>query len=400
MGDKECCTGDIIDTGIICGNGNVAPCIIDSSVTTTSSPEVSPSQAPTSSPSTAKPVSGSEAPAAAPQPPTAPTASVGPSAAPQLPVAQVPTGAPAAVAAPTVAPVVAPTVVVKVTNAPSKPTVAPAAAESPSVATGVTSAPFGGEGCGILGSADCCFDNIIAAQLVCGVDVFEAPCIVDDDVLTPTPTPTAQGETAPPTTLPPITAPVSPNPTAQPAPSDVSAAPATSPTGSPVMSRGNPTTAPMPGASVTEMPVAPEQTLAPHGPTSPPEADITPSTTEEETCSNGLPGYQHGVVCCPLACGQCGGSGCENIAGTAGASDCCSDIILAADVDCDPTAIVPVVAPCIVGTVDEVEIANDAINAATGLRTGDSIGSGSTASFIGVACAVAVAAATTARFTR
>ena len=142
-GDKECCTGDIIDTGIICGNGNVAPCIIDSSVTTTSSPEVSPSQAPTSSPSTAKPVSGSEAPAAAPQPPTAPTASVGPSAAPQLPVAQVPTGAPAAVAAPTVAPVVAPTVVVKVTNAPSKPTVAPAAAESPSVATGVTSAPFG-----------------------------------------------------------------------------------------------------------------------------------------------------------------------------------------------------------------------------------------------------------------
>ena len=51
-------------------------------------------------------------------------------------------------------------------------------------------------------------------------------------------------------------------------------------------------------------------------------------------------------------------------------------------------------------SVDEVEIANDAINAATGLRTGDSIGSGSTASFIGVACAVAVAAATTARFTR
>ena len=73
-------------------------------------------------------------------------------------------------------------------------------------------------------------------------------------------------------------------------------------------------------------------------------------TPADETCSNDLPGFQHGVVCCPLSCGQCGGSGCENIAGTEGASDCCSDVILTGGVMCDSTAVVPVVAPCVIGT--------------------------------------------------
>ncbi|CAN0274401.1 unnamed protein product, partial [Hapterophycus canaliculatus] len=61
-------------------------------------------------------------------------------------------------------------------------------------------------------------------------------------------------------------------------------------------------------------------------------------------CTEGVEGFAHDVVCCPTACGQCGGSGCENIVGTAGASDCCSDAILISGEMCSDNG---GVAPCI-----------------------------------------------------
>ncbi|CAM9694516.1 unnamed protein product [Pylaiella littoralis] len=68
----------------------------------------------------------------------------------------------------------------------------------------------------------------------------------------------------------------------------------------------------------------------------PPE--VTPST-----CPNGLDGVFDGTnVCCAEACnGVCGGTGCGDIAGTAGASDCCSADILASNVTCTDAA------PCV-----------------------------------------------------
>eukprot|EP00752_Nemacystus_decipiens_P008767 g7823.t1 len=66
----------------------------------------------------------------------------------------------------------------------------------------------------------------------------------------------------------------------------------------------------------------------------PPE--VTPST-----CPNGIPGVADGNICCAEACnGVCGGVGCGDIAGTNGASDCCSATIAAEGVPCGD-------APCV-----------------------------------------------------
>lgn len=63
---------------------------------------------------------------------------------------------------------------------------------------------------------------------------------------------------------------------------------------------------------------------------------------EKSTCANGLAGVQDGNVCCAEKCNlQCGGEGCDSIAGTNGASDCCSATILAYGVACGDMA------PCI-----------------------------------------------------
>lgn len=61
-----------------------------------------------------------------------------------------------------------------------------------------------------------------------------------------------------------------------------------------------------------------------------------------------MSGYEQGVACCPIKCGQCGGAGCESIPGTGGRSDCCSDVILASGVECDEDA--GIEAPCVMGT--------------------------------------------------
>ncbi|CAN0530896.1 unnamed protein product, partial [Scytosiphon promiscuus] len=54
-------------------------------------------------------------------------------------------------------------------------------------------------------------------------------------------------------------------------------------------------------------------------------------------------GVADGDACCAEACNVCGGVSCGTIAGTNGAADCCSGVILASGVLCDETA----AAPCI-----------------------------------------------------
>ncbi|CAM9183752.1 unnamed protein product, partial [Hapterophycus canaliculatus] len=65
------------------------------------------------------------------------------------------------------------------------------------------------------------------------------------------------------------------------------------------------------------------------------------------TCSNGLEGIDgNGVVCCPLECGQCGGSGCT-VSGRAfglGSDSCCGGGVKDRDEYCDETG----KAPCII----------------------------------------------------
>ncbi|CAB1098365.1 unnamed protein product [Ectocarpus sp. CCAP 1310/34] len=75
----------------------------------------------------------------------------------------------------------------------------------------------------------------------------------------------------------------------------------------------------------------------------------TPSPTSANTCSNGLEGIDgNGVVCCPLGCGQCGGTGCNTSGAAAGldGSSCCGGSIKASGKYCDETND----APCIIGS--------------------------------------------------
>lgn len=114
----------------------------------------------------------------------------------------------------------------------------------------------GGSGCGALGSADCCFDNIINGDRFCDVNAFEAPCII----ASLTPSPLAAGQTSAPlpvATPAPSLAPVAPTPAPVAAPM---AAPVAAPATEAPMSREIevPTAAP-----VTEAPVEPAQTPAP-----------------------------------------------------------------------------------------------------------------------------------------
>lgn len=56
-------------------------------------------------------------------------------------------------------------------------------------------------------------------------------------------------------------------------------------------------------------------------------------------CDDGIEGYRHGVACCAVSCGQCGGAGCENLEG--GASGCCSHNIVDSDEFCSDTGVAP-----------------------------------------------------------
>ncbi|CAM9975342.1 unnamed protein product [Ectocarpus sp. 13 AM-2016] len=220
----------------------------------------------------------------------------------------------------------------------------------------------GGSGCGELGSATCCYDNIINAGLVCGVDVLEAPCII----INFTPAPLAEGETAAPLPAPTSPAPataapataapftVSPD-TAAPAPAapaaetEAPSTPAPVATESPV-SRGD-VGVPTPSPGGLE---APQESVAPY--VTPPVGGgvgTTPAPSTPE-CDDSIVGFRHGVACCSVSCGQCGGAGCENLEG--GASECCSHDVLATNNLCSETG----VAPCVLGPVSEVDGAADA----------------------------------------
>ncbi|CAN0438128.1 unnamed protein product, partial [Ectocarpus fasciculatus] len=68
---------------------------------------------------------------------------------------------------------------------------------------------------------------------------------------------------------------------------------------------------------------------------------------DESTCSNGLEGIDHkGEVCCPVRCGQCGGSGCSSSGAEYGLGEesCCSSGVNDSGRYCDDTN----EAPCII----------------------------------------------------
>ncbi|CAM9347956.1 unnamed protein product [Ectocarpus sp. 12 AP-2014] len=381
-GGSDCCVDDILDSDITCGVDNgVAPCIVDPDIITTPSAAEAVTPAPTAvegaTPAPAAPAAGTATPSmttTAPGPTAATTTTIAPSSTSPT-ESLMATAQPAAVAvvvtAPSAQPSVATPTAAVATASPvagSFTPVAPVADASSNCENGYAGwqsneaccsefcGQCGGSGCGELGSATCCYDNIINAGLVCGVDVLEAPCII----INFTPAPLAEGETAAPLPAPTSAAPataapataapftVSPD-TAAPAPAAPAAeteAPSTSApvaTESPV-SRGDigvPT--PSPGGSEAPS-VTPPVGVG---------VGTTPAPSAPE-CDDGIVGFRHGVACCSVSCGQCGGAGCENLEG--GASECCSHDVLATNNLCSETG----VAPCVLGPVSEVDGAADA----------------------------------------
>ncbi|CAM9267001.1 unnamed protein product [Ascophyllum nodosum] len=79
-------------------------------------------------------------------------------------------------------------------------------------------------------------------------------------------------------------------------------------------------------------------------PTPSPQEFVSAAPVLPSNCSNGLPGYRDGNVCCKEACGLCGGVGCGEVNGTAGSSDCCPSSIQESGVFCEDG----VEAPCII----------------------------------------------------
>ncbi|CAM9256384.1 unnamed protein product, partial [Ectocarpus sp. 12 AP-2014] len=112
----------------------------------------------------------------------------------------------------------------------------------------------------------------------------------------------------------------------------------TAPIPSPTPTAPTPPT-PMPSPT---LPQAPTPALTPV-----PTPGPTPSSAN--TCSNGVEGIDgNGVVCCPLGCGQCGGTGCNTSGAAAGldGSSCCGGGVKASEQYCDETN----EAPCIIGS--------------------------------------------------
>ena len=68
----------------------------------------------------------------------------------------------------------------------------------------------------------------------------------------------------------------------------------------------------------------------------------------DQTCSNGLPGFEASGACCPLSCGRCGGSGCSQL----GEGCCTGDVKDSGDLCSETRA-----APCIVdGSLDDDDV--------------------------------------------
>ncbi|CBJ28012.1 hypothetical protein Esi_0089_0053 [Ectocarpus siliculosus] len=424
---SECCVDHILDSDVTCGvDDGVAPCIVDPDIITTPSAAEAATPAPTAvegaTPAPAAPAAGTATPSmttTAPGPTatpsmTAPAATATPSMTPT------PTAAPAAPTTSTIAPSsTSPTESLTATAQPAAVVVAAPSAQ-PSVATpaaaAATASPVagsftpvapvagatsncengyagwqnneaccsefcgqcGGSGCGELGSATCCFDNIINAGKVCGVDVLEAPCII----INFTPAPLAEGETAAPLPAPTSPAPataapataapftVSPD-TAAPAPAapvaetEAPSPPAPVATESPVSRGGVGTPTSSPGGSE-----APQESVAPS--VAPPVGGgvgTTPAPSTPE-CADGIEGFRHGVACCSVSCGQCGGTGCEYLEG--GALECCSHDVLTTNSSCSETG----EAPCVLGPVSEVDGAADADTTTSSGRAANRIAGG------------------------
>ncbi|CAN0414131.1 unnamed protein product, partial [Scytosiphon promiscuus] len=69
---------------------------------------------------------------------------------------------------------------------------------------------------------------------------------------------------------------------------------------------------------------------------------VAPTDAPVPTCSNGLPGFETGGVCCATSCGSCGGVGCGSLPG--GSASCCSNVIIASGEQCSVTE----EAPCVI----------------------------------------------------
>eukprot|EP00752_Nemacystus_decipiens_P011233 g9983.t1 len=363
--DTDCCVNDIGESGRTCGvDGTVAPCAIDPNFPLATPAPAAATSAPAAA--TTDPITATQAPV------VAPTAA---------PVAAAQTTAPVA-AAQTAAPVQAP---IADPDDPAPGSISTCENGYPGFQTNEACCSefcgqCGGDGCGALGSADCCHDNIIAGDRICEVNAFEAPCIIVDI----TPAPLAEGETLaplpaptpPPSPVPVTTAPVA-APVMEATQAPVMAAP--SPTAAPVSREIDPPTpAPVAGGVGTNAPSANTPGTNAPGTNAPvTAAPVEPAATPAPTakvCAEGLEGFRHGIVCCPLECGQCGGTGCESLPG--GETACCSDVILIQGQMCNATA--AIVAPCIIGTVDDVEGAADAEEAssACSVRISGSRGAG------------------------
>lgn len=69
-------------------------------------------------------------------------------------------------------------------------------------------------------------------------------------------------------------------------------------------------------------------------------------------CLTDLPGYEANGVCCPLDCGQCEDSGCEDTSTDDNRWHCCPESVMNKGKLCSDTK----EAPCIIGTgADERE---------------------------------------------
>ncbi|CAN0434757.1 unnamed protein product, partial [Ectocarpus sp. 12 AP-2014] len=137
-------------------------------------------------------------------------------------------------------------------------------------------------------------------------------------------------------------------------PCDSSPTPEPGPTPAPVTPSPEATPEPTTESTTEPMPeLTPEPTP---GSATEPTPESTPETPG--TCSDGIEGIDgNGVVCCPLGCGQCAGSGCSTAGAANGlpSSSCCGGGIKSSGNYCDDTG----VAPCIYGSAPDADDDND-----------------------------------------
>ncbi|CAN0159004.1 unnamed protein product, partial [Scytosiphon promiscuus] len=79
---------------------------------------------------------------------------------------------------------------------------------------------------------------------------------------------------------------------------------------------------------------------------------------DDNTCSNGLPGYEASKVCCPLSCGTCGGPGCSKLG-----DGCCTSDVKDSGALCSETQ----AAPCYIDDDDDDDVVIDGNTCSNGL---------------------------------